>query len=1095
MAVRSASWKASQAEKRKEACRKLRLQRGYDVNANVQKDAERTRGRASMKTKEDYRKRVRKYEEFLIEQRNMPDGYTIKEGHPAPSLEELKAFMRWLIESTKGKIASDGRPTMHTMLVRAQQFVPGFFLETGNEIPRCDRQELYYWIEHELVEQGLLSAVTKPKYNFKLSDFERAIVTLWATDDAFFTHGRHRVQFHFITLQYLCAGSRVSSLAPASENKDGRGLRYKNIDLVLFRADDAPWRVGWRLNQQFVKNNKDPKNTMFGTAIWDCDEPIYAGALYLVALALADNALFGFSTPEEFFEQRIPEGENELVLRWNDEAKDRCIVRGVTAEGVSEEPLTKGTYQFDFKRVLANAGYFVTATVHAMRRAIGAAVDGKYTAAHVAQILTQKSTAVYGNDYLANCSGVDVFNALKGRLADHTHIDYFQGYGQFHEHGLPRRLPIEEEQTIEADPRLIAKIAESSEAISDNETRRISRECAVLRKKIYLEKLQRYQSKWVQTRRDWKVLTRGRERPDHVEQVAKKQALCKIMPELGRLAAVISSNEPLSFNEKASVVRDLFTQCTRDFTVTYRPGEEPVEGRCPVASCGKLLETIKRPSRSTHIHSCVKGEYARSMEIPPQQVKYCWECYTFHNAETAAFEEHCAGHLSSMTSQHYEVMVYRHTTIRAGYCIECMWNNGLSAAHRMRAFDRSTELRSHVDEHIDLKAWPSECPDPSCSHHATGEQDYRRHLHDVHHYHKTICVQSEKAHKKRSFSIPEEEYTRGESQLVQAERPRKRRKNPSTSSPTGKKELKIAFWEPPTMPANTTSTVLALKKNEYQGRPQALDWHTGNRQSTIVSDGSQNIYSALPISSDPPGLTDDTCAHSIRSTDSSTHGEVPIDPRLLETSPPLSYQVDDASKRPSTYGPWERVEDHVGTEQPEINTVRQVTPAISCQKETYGQSVAAPETDNISIELAPPSPTTPSKNPGLRSYGTTPIVETVPTLESTSSMHVGESKMEEAVNPTGPITRARARKQAAKARQKSTKSHKSSQKVLPYSEKEDDFLRTLMRELATIDAVTLAFQERFPYRSEVSLRKRWSIIRPLSRRSTRSRPLGKSHIY
>ncbi|KAH1917221.1 hypothetical protein KXV48_008353, partial [Aspergillus fumigatus] len=260
--------------------------------------------------------------------------------------------------------------------------------------------------------------------------------------------------------------SRVSSFTPASTKKkdDGRGLRYKNIELVLFRAENAPWRIGWRLDQQFVKNNKDPENTVFGTAIWDCDEPIYSGALYLLALALADDALYGFSSPEEVFEQRIPEGEDELVLRWNKEAEDRCIIRGATAGGVSEDPLTKEKYQKDFRKILANAGYFVTATVHAMRRALGKAVRNKYSSAHVAQILTHQSKSVYGNDYLASCSGVDVFNALRGRLADHTHIEYFQGYGQFHEHGLPRQLPIEEEQKINADPHLVAKATEIQNA-------------------------------------------------------------------------------------------------------------------------------------------------------------------------------------------------------------------------------------------------------------------------------------------------------------------------------------------------------------------------------------------------------------------------------------------------------------------------------------------------------------------------------------------------------------------------------------------------------------------------------------------------------
>lgn len=603
MVARSDSWKALQREKRRQAECKLRQQRGYDANAHEQEDAERSRGRASGETKNRYRERVRKYEEYLIQQKKVPEGYEVGDGHPAPTIQELKQFFRWLIQGTQGRLAPDGIPTRDTVLNRAQEFVPGFYIVTGNEIARNDRDELYRWIDRDLVEKKFLSTITKPKYNFQLRDFERAIVVLWTIDDPFFISGRYRVEFHFITLQFLCTGSRVSSFTPASTKKkdDGRGLRYKNIELVLFRAENAPWRIGWRLDQQFVKNNKDPENTVFGTAIWDCDEPIYSGALYLLALALADDALYGFSSPEEVFEQRIPEGEDELVLRWNKEAEDRCIIRGATAGGVSEDPLTKEKYQKDFRKILANAGYFVTATVHAMRRALGKAVRNKYSSAHVAQILTHQSKSVYGNDYLASCSGVDVFNALRGRLADHTHIEYFQGYGQFHEHGLPRQLPIEEEQKINADPHLVAKATEIQNAKYDEDTKRLKYEYNVLKRKIYAKALQRYQTEWVRSQRDWKILTRGRERPEHTQQTAEKQAQCNLMPELGRLAAVMSSKESLSFDEKVVVVKDLYTQCLRDFDVVYRPGEEPVEGRCPVKSCGKyLLQASKGREEQPH---------------------------------------------------------------------------------------------------------------------------------------------------------------------------------------------------------------------------------------------------------------------------------------------------------------------------------------------------------------------------------------------------------------------------------------------------------------------------------------------------------------
>ncbi|KAB8239136.1 uncharacterized protein BDW43DRAFT_296468 [Aspergillus alliaceus] len=197
--------KAIQLEKKIKARRELRQQRGYDANDHRQKDSERTRGRSSLKSKESYRERVRKHEEFLTE-KNMSKGYKFGEGYPAPTLKEPKEFIRWLIEFTEGRLAFNGRPTMLTIKVRAQEFILGFFLKTGNGIPSHDATDLYYWIKNELVEEEVLSA---------------------ATDDPFFMSGRYRVQFHFITLQFLCTGARVSSFTPASVDKVGQGLHYK----------------------------------------------------------------------------------------------------------------------------------------------------------------------------------------------------------------------------------------------------------------------------------------------------------------------------------------------------------------------------------------------------------------------------------------------------------------------------------------------------------------------------------------------------------------------------------------------------------------------------------------------------------------------------------------------------------------------------------------------------------------------------------------------------------------------------------------------------------------------------------------------------
>ncbi|KAL4734108.1 hypothetical protein BDV11DRAFT_198756 [Aspergillus similis] len=41
----------------------------------------------------------------------------------------------------------------------------------------------------------------------------------------------------------------------------------------------------------------------------------------------------------------------------------------------------------------------------------------------------------------------------------------------------------------------------------------------------------------------------------------------------------------LSYQDMLSVVESLLAYCTKVYDVFYRPGEEPINGRCPVGNC------------------------------------------------------------------------------------------------------------------------------------------------------------------------------------------------------------------------------------------------------------------------------------------------------------------------------------------------------------------------------------------------------------------------------------------------------------------------------------------------------------------------------
>ncbi|KAL4869119.1 hypothetical protein BDV12DRAFT_208701 [Aspergillus spectabilis] len=1050
----SATWRDLQTIKKRNARLELCEERNYDILCDEEDDAVHQRGRASEKVKKKYLECVTFYEDFLIARKEKPEGFQFQEGYPAPTLPELKRVIRFKIASTKGKLDKEkGYPTMDSILNFAQKLIPGYYIKTGLE-----NKLTFQWIDHTLVADGALKNIHKPKFNYKLQDFERTMIGLWAGDDPFFMQGRYRVQFHFTTLLFLCTGARVGAFAPGLKDKASRGLRYQDIELVLFRTDDAPWKMGYRVDQRWVKNNRDPENIQFGTAIWDCDEPLYAGALYLLAMALSDNALFGFSSSEEIFEQRIPEGQDELVLRWKEEARSRCVIRNVTATEVTEDALTQDKYEKDFRILMNAVGYYITATIHAIRRALGAAVQRKYSPVHTAQILTQKSKSVFGRDYLPRCADVDTISALRGEKPNRQAIEHFQGFTQFYEHGLPRRLPAAEEKKIASDPQL-ADIATRIEIATDeHEKRRWRNEYRAIKRKLFSKGLQNFQHEWVKGQRDWKILTRGRERHEHKEQTTQKQVLCKIMPELGRIAAIISFNKPLAFDEKATVVQDLYTHCQRDFDVVYRPGEEPIEGKCPVNACNQSMKTLKRKTqRSQHIHSCCRQENSDTMHIPLRQVSYCWECFSFHDGNSTAFEEHCASHISSMSIEHYEVIVYRHTTIRCGYCIVCMWDGTKSARHRMQPFERSTELRDELNKHISQMTWPSSCSDPACKHTSQDEQGYRDHLHDL--------------KRKRLYHDLGESPESQENQGIQPNyqiKPRKRL-SPSPASP---EELKINFWTP-----NPTKHLKAVHRSSTKTGcsdhgHEDIDAPSSVCESKYMSSqsGSPSVPSLGDLSTVPPA--------SLRTSISPP--PLPIDPRILEMAPTKT--VDMNNNPGSLYGKLQLEQMRILDDQQQ--------PVDAASQSSHEDNAPRGDDYNTMSHTAVQAPSLSQK-----------MYEGV--FYSKSTMLMGSSNKSEsphclknhAGEPTRPLTRAQAKKQAAQVPEPHLSSHRISRKTNKYPEAKDKLLQSPRKKKLGQKEVTRKCQQSFPGRSKLSVQRQCSILQPLSPRLTRSRSNMNRHVF
>lgn len=197
---------------------------------------------------------------------------------------------------------------------------------------------------------------------------------------------------------------------------------------------------------------------------------------------------------------------------------------------------------------------------------------------------------MYGRSYVANTSSCDGKSAFLNEKPQHDHVNFFQSFAHLREPGLPTKLPAEKEAATRRDSGVLALESEIAQLRRDNacvNDKRLARsKLQTLLKKLKRDQLRQHQHEWVENRRKWHVTTRGKERPDDDTQTDLSDILCVIMPERGRLARTMISNEVVSADERKQAVKDLHSLVSQDCTVIYRPQERPIDDVCPREGCG-----------------------------------------------------------------------------------------------------------------------------------------------------------------------------------------------------------------------------------------------------------------------------------------------------------------------------------------------------------------------------------------------------------------------------------------------------------------------------------------------------------------------------
>ncbi|KAL4867990.1 hypothetical protein BDV12DRAFT_170436 [Aspergillus spectabilis] len=189
------------------------------------------------------------------------------------------------------------------------------------------------------------------------------------------------------------------------------------------------------------------------------------------------------------------------------------------------------------------------------------------------------------------------------------HIEYLRDVGKYRAIGYPRTLPAERQHAITKNHDLLelekrlkelqiqetaskAHVEVKSEGSNnENVDDDISFAVKLTKKQIQVLKVRRHNSSLLQYREEWvqtRVETQGRTGGRLLGTVVYNDVahcMFKAQPDRQRIASLMPMDKQLSYQDMLSVVEGLLSYCTNDYDTFYRPGQEPVNGRCPVWGC------------------------------------------------------------------------------------------------------------------------------------------------------------------------------------------------------------------------------------------------------------------------------------------------------------------------------------------------------------------------------------------------------------------------------------------------------------------------------------------------------------------------------
>ena len=403
------------------------------------------------------------------------------------------------------------------------------------------------------------------------------------------------------------------------------------------------------------------------------------------------------------------------------------VFQEANGNGPTGKSMTYQTIKDLIVKLGHRAGYTQNITMHAIRRAFLNSVNKHYSTAQRNQVAGH-SGRIFEEAYQSHVSNVDGYAMMTGKDAKAGHASILQSMALSHVSGAPTRLPtrIKDEMLKEKD---YCAILDQLKAINQSlGNDRDNQDLLNERRKLYDRRSQCERDKLLEYQ---KMLFYQQESSEATKPITDFSILRSFMPERDRLAD--SLFKPSHVREGRQILADLLHLArVKNSESFYRPGEEPVNGKCPFNDCKQTIDqyveftilsrsnlcfSMNKLVRSNHIHHCHKKELRRGITVQTNWYpRFCYHCNSWLlNAEEWSKDRE--KHMDD-PPVYCNVLQYRHVLIRPGLCPYCLGKEQKSATFRFNEFRKKIDLEKHLNDHLGLVGEDGKlfCPHPKCRH-------------------------------------------------------------------------------------------------------------------------------------------------------------------------------------------------------------------------------------------------------------------------------------------------------------------------------------------------------------------------------------------